>query len=780
MKKPEVLLAKSPQNQAKQNRSETLVGHTQFVFEATEVILNLLRESTPVLTDYLNSALLRDLALTAAVLHDTGKATNVFQQMLTARNAGLVRYQPVHHEILSALIATPLKTELNTWLEPLIEKDNPFFWMVSWIVGGHHLRLHRERPYSGNEADRLVRIQGVPGECFLFLSHPNVKEILQLIPGYCTSGRQVPEMKDISLTTDEEDSTALNLETIIEQYIDESEAESRKISQDEVVQLALAKAILVSADVAGSALSYVHERPRHWIEKALSLALSQDDLHKVIDARLQGGHLRAFQKQVSGSKALVTLTVAGCGNGKTLAAYEWALKHAVGKKLFFCYPTTGTASAGFEDYLLAQDSLERALIHGRAHVDMERMIGTPEDNPVEENQRLESLKVWSQQVISCTVDSVLGLIQNQRRGLFSFPALAKGAFVFDEIHNYDTKLFGALLTFLKSAPNAQVLLMSASLSKSRLAMLKAALSGRLGDPITGDSDIEGTDRYRLHWKEKAESCWVTVKSFLENGRKVLWVCNTVLNAVQIHDQALERGIEVTPFLYHSRFRYRDRVERQASVIDVFKKKGPGLVISTQVCEMSFDISANLLVTELAPIPSLVQRLGRLNRHGHPKYEKSGSHLGECLIYDFSCTENKPYKKTELEIAKDTLASLWDKPVSQQVLGDALAHLQEQEDIKTFSAWLDGRWESDQRPLREDGTSITLILEQDLAEIRDYLSKRNLRPNSQALAPWTIPMVYPPKAVLRDRIGGYPIAGEVDIEYDEIRGAKWRKKTWEIL
>jgi CRISPR-associated endonuclease/helicase Cas3 len=778
MKKP--LLAKSPQNQGKQNPSETLVGHTQFVFEAAEVILDLLTESSPILTDYLNSPLLRDLALTAAILHDTGKATNVFQQMLTARNAGLVRYQPVRHEILSALIATPLNTPLNTWLKPLIEKDKLFFWMVSWVVGGHHLRLHRERPYSGNEADRLVRIQGIPGEFVLFLNHRNVREILQLALNYCTSGRQVPGMKDISLTTDEEDSTALNLETIIDQYVDESEAESRRISQDEVIQLALAKAILVSADVAGSALSYAHERPRDWIKKALSLALSQEDLQRVIDARLQGGHLKAFQKQVSESKAPVTLTVAGCGNGKTLAAYEWALRHAVGKKLFFCYPTTGTASAGFEDYLLAQDSLERALIHGRARVDMERMIDTPEDNPCEENQRLESLKVWSQQVIACTVDSVLGLIQNQRRGLFSFPALAKGAFVFDEIHNYDPKLFGALLTFLKSAPNAPVLLMSASLSNSRFAMLRAALASQLGAPITGDPDIEGADRYRLHWRERAESCWVTVESFLETGRKVLWVCNTVPNAVRIYDESLERGIKVTSFPYHSRFRYRDRVERQASVINLFKRKGPGLVTTTQVCEMSLDISADLLVTELAPFPSLIQRLGRLNRYCHPNYENPGPRLGECLIYDFSCGENKPYKKTELEIAKDTLVSLWDKPISQQLLGEALAHLQEKEDLKTFSAWLDGRWESDQRPLREDGASITVVLEQDLPEIREFLSTKRLRPSSQTLAPWTIPMVYPPKAVLRDRIGGYPVAGEADIEYDEIRGAKWRKKTWEIL
>ena len=62
--------------------------------------------------------------------------------------------------------------------------------------------------------------------------------------------------------------------------------------------------------------------------------------------------------------------------------------------------------------------------------------------------KIESLRAWGQQVIACTVDTVLGLVQNNRRALFSFPAIIEGAIVFDEIHSYDEKLFGALVRFL--------------------------------------------------------------------------------------------------------------------------------------------------------------------------------------------------------------------------------------------------------------------------------------------------------------------------------------------
>ena len=73
--------------------------------------------------------------------------------------------------------------------------------------------------------------------------------------------------------------------------------------------------------------------------------------------------LRPFQERTAKTPSPAVL-IAACGGGKTVAAYEWA-KQYEGRKLFFCYPTTGTASAGFADYLFAQSKLERDLIHSR-------------------------------------------------------------------------------------------------------------------------------------------------------------------------------------------------------------------------------------------------------------------------------------------------------------------------------------------------------------------------------------------------------------------------------
>jgi CRISPR-associated endonuclease/helicase Cas3 len=75
------------------------------------------------------------------------------------------------------------------------------------------------------------------------------------------------------------------------------------------------------------------------------------------------------------------------------------------------------------------------------------------------------------------------------------------------------------------------------------------------------------------------------------------------------------------------------------------------VISTQVLEAGVDLDADLLVTELCPWPSLVQRLGRLNRRGKK--------AGVVHILDVPIEEPKggwPSKKSEREQAEEKARS----------------------------------------------------------------------------------------------------------------------------
>jgi CRISPR-associated endonuclease/helicase Cas3 len=461
--------------------------------------------------------------------------------------------------------------------------------------------------------------------------------------------------------------------------------------------------------------------------------------------------------------------VAGCGNGKTVAAYLWAQRWASGKKLFFAYPTTGTTSAGFEDYLLAQNHLERALIHGRAQVDLHAMVGSPEDDAFEAASRLDSLKAWGQQVIACTVDTVLGTIQNQRRGLFSAPALACAAFVFDEVHSYDQRLFGELLTFLRMFPGAPVLLMSASIPPARLSALRLTLGNRMREVIPGDAELENRKRYRIEKRSSPEECRLEAFDAVR-GEKVLWVCNTVGDAVKVYQEDWPKHIPT--LVYHSRFRYCDRVERQRQVLLAFAPTAPPcLVVATQVCEMSLDISADLLVTALAPLPALVQRLGRLNR-----FAKEGDPVCRCLIYPFSGRPyDRPEHKQQIDAAHEAIAALAAKPSSQ---ADIAAHLKSMwagERWTETSAWLDGGWQSKPLPVREGEYTVTMIREEDLEEItHDLGPEKSGRWTAQKLVPWTIPMPLKNTFEFIWLFGGYLVAPNGAIAFDLRVGARWRK------
>jgi CRISPR-associated endonuclease/helicase Cas3 len=177
---------------------------------------------------------------------------------------------------------------------------------------------------------------------------------------------------------------------------------------------AVLKALTSAADVAGSALPEKNIAPRKWIEKNLaeSQFLKAEQMQEVVKARLKGNELREFQKAVANAKANVTLVEAGCGTGKTVAAYAWAETHADGKKLFFCYPTTGTATEGFLGYV-AENDVEAELVHSRSSVDIQEMTEvkgdeeSKEDEELEKRLRIESLRMWYPQVVVCTITLLL-------------------------------------------------------------------------------------------------------------------------------------------------------------------------------------------------------------------------------------------------------------------------------------------------------------------------------------------------------------------------------------
>lgn len=96
------------------------------------------------------------------------------------------------------------------------------------------------------------------------------------------------------------------------------------------------------------------------------------------------------------------------------------------------------------------------------------------------------------------------------------------------------------------------------------------------------------------------------------GTRSLVIANTVPRAREIF--AAVRKQFQNAVLLHSRFRPRDRARAASSLGAVLPAEGQ-IVVATQVLEAGVDITSRLLVTDVAPWGSLVQRFGRVNRYG---------------------------------------------------------------------------------------------------------------------------------------------------------------------
>lgn len=135
------------------------------------------------------------------------------------------------------------------------------------------------------------------------------------------------------------------------------------------------------------------------------------------------------------------------------------------------------------------------------------------------------------------------------------------------------------------------------------------------------------------------------------GTLTLIVANTVQRAREIY--AAIRSQFENVLLLHSRFRPRDRKAIEARM----QTKSPAghIIVATQVLEAGIDISAYVLITDIAPWGSLVQRFGRVNRYGE---------LPESLIWwvdqpTYSKQKDPwaPYSEVEIQRARERVTGL---------------------------------------------------------------------------------------------------------------------------
>jgi CRISPR-associated endonuclease/helicase Cas3 len=91
-------------------------------------------------------------------------------------------------------------------------------------------------------------------------------------------------------------------------------------------------------------------------------------------------------------------------------------------------------------------------------------------------------------------------------------------------------------------------------------------------------------------------------------------------------------------LYHSRYIESHKLEKETSLVELLGKdawkngNARGVAILTQIGEMSVNISADLMISDLCPIDRLAQRAGRLSRFKE-RFDEKENVIGELFIVE---------------------------------------------------------------------------------------------------------------------------------------------------
>ncbi|MFF8939272.1 CRISPR-associated helicase Cas3' [Streptomyces paradoxus] len=261
-----------------------------------------------------------------------------------------------------------------------------------------------------------------------------------------------------------------------------------------------------------------------------------------------------------------------------------------------------------------------------------------------------------------TVDHLLHAATRTRHVMLRFAGLAGKVVVVDEVHAADVYMRQFLVEALRWLGQAgvPVVLLSATLPPAqRQRFVDAYLSGVLGtadvhqvvpEPAgypcvtvaygAGGRAVAETSRQAVRsWRESTpvQLSWLpdtdlagarvaaAARKAVADGGIALVVVNQVARAQAIYRELRDGGFDGVLHLLHARLCAAHRADRTAKCLHLMGPQADDdrpqrmVVVATQLAEQSFDVDADVLITDLAPTDLLLQRIGRLHRHsGTPR------------------------------------------------------------------------------------------------------------------------------------------------------------------
>jgi len=257
-----------------------------------------------------------------------------------------------------------------------------------------------------------------------------------------------------------------------------------------------------------------------------------------------------------------------------------------------------------------------------------------------------------------TVDQTFLSVLKSRHFFLRLFGLSHKVLIFDEVHAYDvymTQIFKTLLHWLHAVGTSVIILTATLPPETRQELMKA-----YGAEIIPEKQVDfprisifsenktrtintgkvPNREIKLYWIDENDFNIVPLlENKLTNGGCAAVICNTVNRAQDVFKVVSESFNKDEVILFHSRFPFcwREAIEervKEAFGKNVKNRPKKAILVATQVIEQSLDLDFDLMITDLAPVDLLIQRIGRLHRHQHhqnPPQRPIGLDEPTCII-----------------------------------------------------------------------------------------------------------------------------------------------------
>ena len=508
----------------------------------------------------------KEIAKHGAILHDIGKTSPIFQERLLPDYKRKESDKPYRHELASLFFLSLFDETIHP---QLIE-----------MVVAHHKSIENDSRNKGildleENFEDVITLHSPDWETWS-------KEALEILTSFGIKTREI---------------TIEEAETNYYKAVDYAEETIQKQGYSEW------KGLLMAADHFASAMINETQKQLLKLFKTPNLDFF-DRKHELYPLSLIDAN--SIKKH--------TLVVASTGAGKTDFLFRRCKK-----RIFYTLPFQASINAMYKrvanDLKEKNPDLDIRVLHSASRVVLK--------NKTTEEKTLQGLIGSSIKIL--TPHQIASIIFGTRAFEATILDIKGNDVILDEIHTY-TAISRAIVIKIVEVLNkldCRLHIGTATMPTDLYNKIIDILGKEnVYEVSLSKTELDKFDRHILHKLLSWEDADRIVEKAISEDKKVLIVCNRVKSAQERYEYYKEK-YEAPNLLIHSRFKRDDRNEKEKQLIGLdengnsineFNTSNTAcIVVSTQVVEVSLDISFDIMITETAPLDSLIQRFGRVNR-----------------------------------------------------------------------------------------------------------------------------------------------------------------------